>query len=90
MPKPLTFQLVPLMTTLETGFADPGFEAYSTENIDIDEKIRNNPYSQIDCICLLTPIWNHDQLKNFNYTMIYTELLHCHMRISIFLQSFQG
>ena len=43
MSKPLTLYLVPLMTTLETGFADPGFEAYSTE--DIDEQIRNNPYS---------------------------------------------
>ena len=72
MPKPLTLYLVPL-TTLETGFADPGFEAYSTE--DIDEQIRNNPYSQVECICLLTSVWNHDQLKNFNYTMMFMVIL---------------
>ena len=71
MSKPLTLYLVPLTTTLETGFADPGFEAYSTE--DIDEQIRNNPYSQVECICLLTSIWNHDQLKNFNYTMMFMD-----------------
>ncbi|KAL1581447.1 hypothetical protein V4U94_001183 [Candida albicans] len=59
--RPLTLYSVPLMTTSETGFADPGFEAYSIE--DIDEQIRNNPHFQVECICLLTPVWNHDQLR---------------------------
>ncbi|KHC82547.1 hypothetical protein MGS_01403, partial [Candida albicans P78042] len=83
--KLLTFQSVPLMTTSETGFADPGFEAYSTENIDIDEKIRNNPYPQIDCICLLTPVWNHDQLRKLQlYHDVHgdTELSHAYKYFS--------
>ena len=25
-------------------------------------------------------IWNHDQLKNFNYTMMFMVILSCHMR----------
>ena len=82
--KLLTFQLVPLMTTLETGFADPGFEAYSIE--DIDEQIRNNPHFQVECICLLTPVWNHDQLRKLQlYHDVHgdTELSHAYKYFSL-------
>ena len=81
--RPLTLYLVPLMTTLETGFADPGFEAYSIE--DIDEQIRNNPHFQVECICLLTPVWNHDQLRKLQlYHDVHgdTELSHAYKYFS--------
>ena len=83
MSKPLTLYLVPLLTTLETGFADPGFEAYSIE--DIDEQIRNNPHFQVECICLLTPVWNHDQLRKLQlYHDVHgdTELSHAYKYFS--------